>query len=315
MTKPMNKKRAVLGLLVTTGLALGLAACETSPLTMRQEVATRLASPAWMIKRQIPAGLFALTAYERMHTRFAPADVYIEGDGTAWLSKKRMSRNPTPKNPVALHLATRDKADNVAYLARPCQYSGMLDPEANCGEEYWTGKRYSPEVLAAYNAALDEMKMRYDISSFNLVGFSGGGTIAALLAAQRDDILSIRTVAGNLDHKAHSAYHEVSSLEGSLNPPEFAAKLATMPQYHFIGGQDEVVPPAVLHSYLQSLGPTSCVNYKFIQEAEHEEGWVDKWPELLALQPACAGPAQEVVEFEEFVPEPIITPRDPGNFK
>jgi dienelactone hydrolase len=309
------KKNIAFTLLVTTGLALAVTGCVTSSPHMRQEVATRLASPAWLVKREIPAGPFALTAYERMHTRFASADVYIEGDGTAWVSKKRMSLNPTPKNPVALHLATRDNADNVAYLSRPCQYSGMLDPEANCSEEFWTGKRYSPEVLAAYNAALDEMKTRYDIEGFNLVGFSGGGTIAALLAAQRSDILSIRTVAGNLDHKAHSAWHQVAPLDASLNPPDFADTLKNVPQYHFIGGQDEVVPPAILHSYLQSLGPTACVQYKFIQEAEHEEGWVDKWPELLALQPTCAQEVQEVVEFEEFVPEPIITPRDPGNFK
>ena len=91
---------------MTSALAV-LAGCGTSSLTMRHEVAERLATPAWMIERRIPAAPFSLTAYERMHERFAPANIYIEGDGLAWLSKRQKSLNPTPMNPVALHLATQ----------------------------------------------------------------------------------------------------------------------------------------------------------------------------------------------------------------
>ena len=293
-------------LLVTTGIAmLAAAGCAGSGSPMRKEVAQRIAAPSWMVERQIPAGPFSLTAYERMHTHNAPADIYIEGDGLSWMSKSRASLDPTPKNPVALHLSSRDKADNVAWLARPCQYSGLLDETKPCDNTYWTDKRYSEEVIAAYNTALDEIRARYDIEGFNLVGFSGGGTIAAILAGQRDDVLTLRTVAGNLDHRAHSAFHQVSFLEGSLNPSDYAAKLATIPQVHFIGGQDEVVPPAILHSYLQSVGQSNCVDYKFIQEAAHEEGWVDKWPELLQITPECTGPAEEINVYEDLdIPEP-----------
>ena len=301
-------------LLVTTGLGLLLAGCGTSTIAMREEVAQRIAAPSWMVERQIPAAPFALTAYERMHERFAPADIYIEGDGLAWMTKNRKSLNPTPKNPVGLHLASRDKAENVVWLARPCQFSGLLDDSTACDDAYWTNKRFAPEVISAYNAALDDIKKRYDIEGFNLIGFSGGGAIAALLAAQRVDVLSLRTVAGNLDHHAHSNYHNVSVLEGSLNPPDFAEKLTTMPQVHFIGGQDEVVPPAVLHSYLQALGPSNCVQYQFIHEAAHEEGWVQKWPEFLQMTPACSGLVQEI-DFTDFpsMPEPrfITKPEKP----
>ena len=136
----------------------------------------------------------------------------------------------------------------------------------------------------------------------------GGGAVAAILAAQRDDVASLRTVAGNLDHRAHSAHHNVSYLEGSLNPPDFAAKLARVPQYHFIGGQDSVVPPGVLHSYLQSLGATSCAQYEFVQEAEHDKGWVNIWPDLLAKTPECRGIEKEFEPFD-LPPEPFYTPR------
>lgn len=278
---------------------------------IHEEVADRLANPAWMKERVIPAGRFALTVRERMHKRFAQADVYIEGDGKAWIGKHRASLDPTPVNPVALHLATRDLADNVVWMARPCQYTKLANKaDGQCDAAYWTGKRFSPEVIDSYNQALDEIKRRYDIEGFNLVGFSGGGAVAAILAGQREDVHSLRTVAGNLDHKAHSAWHQVSPLTGSLNPPDFAGRLAAIPQVHFIGGQDEIVPPAVFNSYVQALGSTNCVQAKFVQEAAHDTGWVDKWPDLLAIAPECHGEVAPYV-IEEPPLAPIIAREKP----
>ncbi len=284
----MNSKKSLRKEIALTLLAATtLTGCMASTIEMREEIATRIASPAFMNKREIPAGPFVLTAYERMHEHQAPATIYIEGDGLAWVSKTRRSLDPTPKNPVSLHLASRDKAENVVYLARPCQYSKLVEQNKACDSAYWTNKRFAPEVMKSFNEALDDIKRRYDITGFNLVGFSGGGAVASILAAQRSDVLSLRTVAGNLDHRAHSTYHHVSYLEDSLNPPDYAAKLRNIPQYHFIGGQDVIVPPAILHSYLQALGPTHCVKYELVQDASHDEGWVNKWPELLAKTPEC----------------------------
>lgn len=53
-------------------------------------------------------------------------------------------------------------------------------------------------VFTAYNEALDEIKKRYDITEFNLIGHDGGANIAAVLASTRKDVVSLRTVAGNL---------------------------------------------------------------------------------------------------------------------
>jgi hypothetical protein len=297
----MNHKTLILGLALLSGTALS--GCARM---IGEEVTDRLAHPVFMKERIIAAGPFHLTAYERMHEREAPATIYIEGDGRAWLSKRVASGDPTPVNPVALHLATRDNSDNVAWLARPCQYTQMADPKAACSADFWKGQRFSPTVLKAYNDALDDIKARWDIKGFNLVGYSGGGAIAAILAGQRSDVLSLRTVAGNLDHKAHSALHNVSPLTASLNPPDYAGTLKAVPQVHFIGGQDSVVPPAILNSYLQALGPSNCVQYRFIQEASHEKGWVDKWPEFLKFTPECKGPKPMDYDFVPM-PEPIIT--------
>ena len=288
---------------VLCALTIGLfvSACGGSTIEMRQEIAQRIAAPSWMVKRQIPAGAFALTVYERMHERFAPANIYIEGDGLAWLSRTRKSFDPTPKNPVALHLAPRDKADNLVYLARPCQYSGRLDG-AICDDAYWGQKRFAPEVIESYMAALDEIKKRYDIQGFNLVGYSGGAAVAALLAAERDDILSLRTVAGNLDHQAHSAYHDVSVLQDSLNPVDYTAHLALLPQYHFTGAHDTVVPSTIVQGYMNALPEGHCAKHEVVSDVDHETGWVDQWPDLLAKRPVCDGLSYETIELPPFEP-------------
>jgi hypothetical protein len=267
-------------------LALGGCIGTTYPY-MRTETAQRIAAPAWMIKRDINANPFLLRAYERIHDRGSVAHIYIEGEENETLS------DATPFNPVALHLASKDKAENVIYIARPCQYTGMISPAEKCDKSYWNESRFSQKVLDSYNKALDDIALRYNITSFDLIGYSGGGAIATLLAAERNDITSLRTVAGILDHEAYTQAKQEAPLSNSLNPVTQAVTLAKMPQYHFIGGRDDKVPPAVLHSYLQSMPPSKCVQTMLIQEAAHDEGWVDKWPELLELPITCYTSGQD----------------------
>ena len=276
---------------VALGAALSTSACiAQSKGVMRPETAHRLATPAFMHQRIIPAAPFALTAYERIRQRGGDATVYIEGDGQAWLSRRTPSFDPTPVNPVALHLATRDDGPNVIYLARPCQYSKGLEAYAPCDDRaWWTSKRLAPEVLDSMNAALSDIKKRYDIKKFDLVGFSGGGGVAVLLATQRKDIAGIRTVAGNLDHDTFTAYHGISPMSGSINPLGAAAKTAAIPQHHFIGEWDDVVPQGIVASFLKAAGSDRCIQYSIVKETSHEKGWVDKWPELLKEPVKCGG--------------------------
>ncbi len=61
-------------------------------------------------------------------------------------------------------------------------------------------------MVNSIHKTLDQIKTRYNASGFNLIGYSGGGAIAALVAADRNDILSLRTVAGNLDIDVHTDF-------------------------------------------------------------------------------------------------------------
>lgn len=306
-----------------------LSACSNAPIG--RAVADRLSSPAWMTERPVPALDLVLTAFEKMHTPGAPATIYIEGEGlavgnirTMLVGDGRRLGNPTPINPVAMHLATRDRAENVAYLAQPCQYTNIskeddsitsvLQDKAQiaCELDYRGDNAYSQKVVDSYSAALDNIKARYGITAFNLVGYEGGGAIAALLAAQRHDVLSLRTVAGIMDTTAFTAYHDVPALRGSINPVDRAASLKNLPQIHYIAGQDTVVPPAIVNSYLQALGDSTCADYMLIQGAGHDEGWVDKWPDLLQTRPTCGPPALPVHVAPEPVPaHPYAAPERP----
>ncbi|MBI3441098.1 MAG: alpha/beta hydrolase [Proteobacteria bacterium] len=275
-------KRFILTLLAVVSLS----GCS---LASRHAKAVEIADPASMVERIIPAGMFELTVWERISKRNAPVDIYIEGDGLAWLDAHTKSRNPTPPDPLALRLAAADKADNVVYIARPCQYTGWNRSDAACSDLYWTNGRTAPEVMQAFQAALENIKARYNTTGINLVGYSGGAAVAVLVAADRTDVLSLRTVAGNLDYTTFSTFHTVSPMDASINPITVAGKLSHIPQRHFIGSEDKIVPPIILDSWKHNSGTTPCVQSMTVVSATHDKGWVEKWPELLGMAPSCGG--------------------------
>ncbi len=264
-----------------------LAACAPEMIGgMRAETAKHIALPSFMTERKIPAGPFLLTAWERVRAKGKTANIYIEGDGLAWVSRSRPSNDPTPTNPLALHLASRDDGQNVIYLARPCQYTKLKTGNA-CDVKYWTAARFAPEIIDAMNAALDDIKAHYSLSGFNLVGYSGGGAVAVLLAGRRDDVLTLRTVAGNIDTETFSTMHGISQLAGSLNPLESAARTAHIPQQHFIGANDKVVTAGLYANFARAAGDRRCIRATLVPGADHETGWVNQWPELLKLPLDC----------------------------
>ncbi len=264
-------------------LLLFLTTCST---VSREENALNMAYSAGFTARGIATSPFMLTSHERVRSPGHEIHIYIEGDGLAWVGRNTPSLDPTPKNPVALKLAMQDPAPNVVYLARPCQYSKLVS-EKPCPQKHWTSHRFAPEVIESFDTALNDIKKRHNAASFHLIGFSGGANIAALLAARRNDIVSLRTVAGNLDHALLHKIHGVSQIPASLNAKDEAQAANHIPQYHFIGEQDEVVPPSVAQSYIVAAQRKDCMDSAIIAGAAHDEGWARLWPSLLRRVPAC----------------------------
>ena len=274
-------------------LVLMLAGCTGEPDARGN--AARIAAAAGLRRLDIRTGTFDLVAYVRFATGPAPLlrvyrvlRVYIEGDGHAWAHRERPSEDPTPWKPVALELAAADRASSVAYLARPCQFiAAGTDP--SCQIHYWTDGRYAEAVIASMSQALDRLITASGADSLELVGFSGGGSVAALLAARRHDVANLRTVAANLDTAAWTARQNLSPLTGSLNPADFANRLQDLPQIHFSGASDTVVDVAVLSAFQARFARRDCVVAEIVAEAGHGEGWQAVWPRLLRQPFRCAG--------------------------
>ena len=263
------------------GVGLLLAACTNLPTpTARLDLADALAARQGWQRVFIPSGTFEMAVYvPGTHKTGDALTVYIEGDGFAWISPSQPSLDPTPNNPVGLKLALANPGGNAAYLARLCQY---IDADARgCSQRYWTEQRFAPEVIEASDKALDALKARFSARQLTLVGYSGGGAVATLLAARRNDVTNLITVAGNLDHAAWTRHHRTKPLTGSLNPADARDALKEIRQWHFAGGQDRIMPPELIESFANRFPETQRPVVLVEPDYDHECCWAENWPRLL----------------------------------
>ena len=202
--------------------------------------------------------------------------LYVEGDGLSWVSRSRRSHDPTPINPLAFKLMLQDPETCKVYLARPCQYIRSKI----CKKKYWSSHRFSKEVIESYLEVMEQIKKKYRIRSFTLIGYSGGGAVAALIAAQREDVSELITVAGNLDHHKWTSLHGVSALNESLNPPDFSHRLKNIPQYHLIGTKDAIIPEAIFQAYKSRFQKRSQIHAGYYP-ATHHTGWENAFSNFL----------------------------------
>lgn len=271
----MGWPRGRLGL---AGLLLAAcAACTTLPEPAeRLALAQSLTAPAGLAITRLPTVPPMVAAWAAAPAQADTLTVYLEGDGLAWRTAEWPSADPTPTDPVALRLALRHGAGAVAWLARPCQY---VQAEASgCPTAYWTSERYGPATLGLVNQALDLLKARHAARQLVLVGYSGGGAMAALIAARRDDVARLVTVAANLDLDHWTQHHGLPAMAGTENPAALGDRLRRIPQRHFVGSLDKVVPPATVRSYAARLGPTPRVQVRELPGMDHNCCWADQWP-------------------------------------
>jgi hypothetical protein len=258
-------------------LSLLITACVPTP-HERDQLATSLAAQADMRPFQ-SEGHFPLAGYVRIRQPGKPLWVFIAGDGFAWVTPTMPSRNPTPINPVALRLAAADPAGNVIYLARPGQYVSQEVPN-----KYWLDARFSQDVVTAMLEVIHTHLSRAGTKSLYLVGYSGGGAIATLMAESLVSntsykVLGLITVAGNLDTTFWTNSRNLSPLTESLNPADHANALASVPQLHLTGSRDKDVPTSVLSSFLNKMGDTHCVTIMTLP-LPHAGPWATVWQKV-----------------------------------
>lgn len=204
--------------------------------------------------------------------------VYIEGDGVPWIGGRHPSPDPTPLNPLALRMMAMDRAPAI-YLGRPCYFG--LATSTNCSYHDWTSGRYSAQVVASLLEVIQQYQQAYEIEKIILIGYSGGGTLATLIAPQLPGRVFLLTVSANLNTEMWTKVRGFSPLQGSLNPAAYPNRRGP-PQLHLAGGRDEIVPRAVTESYTSGLHPDE---YRFYDEFDHVCCWLDLWPNILEEKP------------------------------
>ncbi len=251
------------------------------PAEKRISYAANLAKSVGWHEQILRTSSFILKAYgPRKQRKSSMLTIYIDGDGFAFRSAETPSDNPTPLTPVGLQMAVHDhKHHPVAYLARPCQFV-LKNEWTHCRQAYWTNLRFSPEVIHAMNEAVSALKKHYHAQKIILIGYSGGGSIAALIAAKRNDVARLITVAAILDTKQWVKQESLTPLYGSLNPADAWKNLISIPQTHWVGGKDTIAPKEVAFVFAKHFPLANKPEVKVIPDFDHACCWVEKSPYL-----------------------------------
>lgn len=221
-----------------------------------------------------------LTAFVRKKSDSPPdaaVTVYIESDGAPWRFADEPPADPTPLKPFVMRMAVADTGSRTAYLSRPCQYLSAAALR-ECDPGLWMQARFSNEAVSATNAAVDRIKTDTGASRVNLVGYSGGGAMAALVAARRSDVHCLTTIGAPLDTDAWTNSLQVSRLDRSLNPADVAPKLTKLPQTHYRGLKDQLVRPATTERFISQAKPGAVVIDE--RDFDHQCCWSEQWLRL-----------------------------------
>lgn len=227
--------------------------------------------------------------FNNIKTRSGNWHVYIEGDGLPWLLPDWVSPDPTPRTPLMLRLMAQDKEPSI-YLGRPC-YFGFAQTQP-CKSWWWTDGRFAPEVVDSMAAALARLIAMHKDATVVLIGHSGGGALAMLLATRPIKVTAVITLAGNLDTEVWTQQHHFSDLSGSLNPALMAKLDQRITQLHFQGGKDQNIPP-ILVSRFAARQPHA--QFKIYPEFDHGCCWEEKWPEILQILSSSVSVEQDVM--------------------
>ena len=179
--------------------------------------ATRATSPAavaakhGLVQTELQGTVFTHTAYHtpassQSHDSSQPLLwVFIDGDGRPWINGGREpAENPTTTRPLALELAAQMQRP-VLYVGRPCYDRKTM--ESVCTFTWWTDARYSSTVVESMVAAIRRYQEESHFERLVLVGYSGGGVLAELVAHELCGVTAVVTIAANLAVGLVAALH------------------------------------------------------------------------------------------------------------
>jgi len=204
--------------------------------------------------------------------------VYIGGDGSPARAVRNIPADPTPRREPMLRLMALDNGPSL-FLGRPCYHdTGPCDPL------HWTQGRYGEPVVASMVKALVNFVRKQQLNpqmQWVLIGFSGGGTLATLMAERLPRTRAVVTIAGNLDIDAWAKHHGYRALDHSLNPVERPALPPQIVQIHLRGGRDANVPGRFAREFMaRQPRAREVVEPAFDHACCWEEIWADTLADL-----------------------------------
>lgn len=201
--------------------------------------------------------------------------IYIAGDGTPRDAARYDPPDPTPTADPTFELMSLDPAPSI-LLGRPCQHiTGACDPL------HFTLGRYGEPVVASMAVALRSFLVEQqarDSIELVLIGYSGGGTLATLLAARLPEAIALVTLGANLDTAAWVARHGYEPLIYSLNPAERPPLRESLVQLHLRGGLDTNV---ALGNARRWIDAQPDAHLRTFERFDHGCCWTQIWPEVL----------------------------------
>lgn len=218
--------------------------------------------------------------YALHHTKVPDENMtfVIESDGRRWPTVHRPPIDPSPARSIAIGIALEEsKWGSVTYIGRPCQY-GQRHLLLECEPTLWSDARYGETVISEINRVIDDFVLRNKIKNIHLVGHSGGGVVATLIAARRNDVDCVVSIAAPLDTDKWSRVMGVSKLSHSYNPKDFYRQLLSIPQDHLAGSDDRIVPP---DSIVPEDGKAGF-RVKILKGFNHFSPWLEKWDQIRA---------------------------------
>lgn len=236
----------------------------------------RRAQAAGLQRIRAATGLFPSLIYmKRAEGRVAASAallIFIEGDGIPWRNGREPSTDPTTREPMALEMLLRSPAP-AAYVTRPC-YQGLHSDK--CTVEQWTGARYSDEIVTSMADTVREAQRLSGAKQVSLIGYSGGGVLAVLIAERLEHVASVVTIAANLDTAAWTEHHQYLPLSRSLDPSRSKHE-HPWPEWHLQGANDVTVPSATTAAYFVRYPDA---RRQLIEGYDHVCCWLEDWEQL-----------------------------------
>jgi len=115
-----------------------------------------------------------------------------------------------------------------------------------------------------------------------LLGHSGGGALAVLMAETRNDVIALVTLAGNLDIDAWVKKHDYSALRGSLNPANSRPLNKEIRQFHFLGARDSNITREMIEPVVRRQ---TGAQLTMLEGLDHTCCWEKEWPNILRKIP------------------------------